>query len=88
MKSTITITLLFATVLLFFSCNEHKKKEYASTADIPVSKEMIAELTAPPHVPAPVGNRNAKKLIVKMEMTHLQYLEQEQTQVYSLQQVD
>ena len=29
---------------------------------------MLAELTAPPHVPAPVGNRKAKKLIVKMEI--------------------
>ena len=68
MKSTIKITLLFAAVLLFFSCNEEKKTEYASTADIPVSREMIAELTAPPHVPAPIGKRKAKKLIVKMEI--------------------
>jgi hypothetical protein len=29
---------------------------------------LIAELTAPPFVPKPVGNRPAKKLIVNMEI--------------------
>lgn len=36
--------------------------------DMKVNGEMIAELTAPPFVPKPVGNRPAKKLIVKMEI--------------------
>ena len=68
MKSKLKITVLCASVLLFFSCFKDKKTEYASNEDIPVSREMLAELTAPPHVPAPVGNRKAKKLIVKMEI--------------------
>lgn len=61
-----TISLL--SLLLMFSCFKEKKTEYASTEEIPVNREMIAELTAPPHVPAPVGKRKAKKLIVKMEI--------------------
>ncbi|MEO5788163.1 copper-containing nitrite reductase [Gelidibacter sp.] len=68
MKSKLKITVLCASVLLLFSCFKEKKTEYAATEDIPVSREMLAELTAPPHVPAPVGNRKAKKLIVKMEI--------------------
>ena len=68
MKSKLKITVLFASVLLLFNCNDDKKTKYASTEEIPVSREMIAELTAPPHVPAPVGKRKAKKLIVKMEI--------------------
>jgi nitrite reductase (NO-forming) len=55
-------------LLVMFSCFEEKKTEYASAEDIPVSREMIAELTAPPHVPTPIGKRKAKKLIVKMEI--------------------
>jgi len=43
-------------------------------ATIEVQGEMKAELTAPPTVPAPVGDRAAKKLIVDMEI-----LEQEGT---------
>ncbi len=35
---------------------------------IPVSGEMVAELTSPPKVPAPVGNRKATKLKVEMEI--------------------
>src|SRR5690606_27665219 len=47
--------------------NTDKDKNIASS-DIPVSLEMEAELTAPPHVPKPAGKRKAKKLIVKMEI--------------------
>jgi len=50
------------------SCSETDKKENSSTADIPVSREMIAELTSPPNVPRSVGRRKAKKLIVNMEI--------------------
>lgn len=55
-------------LMVMFSCIDEKKTEYASAEEIPVSREMIAELTAPPHVPTPVGKRKAKKLIVKMEI--------------------
>ena len=45
------------------------KKSGKSTADIKVSGDPImAELTAPPYVPKPVGNREAKKLKVEMEI--------------------
>ncbi|GAA4296119.1 copper-containing nitrite reductase [Aestuariibaculum suncheonense] len=54
--------------LLFFSCFESKENQYDKAEDIPVTREMIAELTSPPNVPAPIGRRSAKKLIVKMEI--------------------
>lgn len=60
--------LLLSMASLIFSCTEKKKKEYASTAEIPATREMIAELTSPPNVPTPVGKRKAKKLIVDMEI--------------------
>ena len=66
---TIILGMLFLT-----SCTESKKKEHTDAADIPVSKEMMAELTSPPNVPRGVGRRKAKKLIVNMEI-----LEQEGT---------
>ncbi|MGE5944523.1 MAG: copper-containing nitrite reductase, partial [Flavobacteriales bacterium] len=50
------------------SCFDNKETVYDNAADIPVTREMIAELTSPPHVPTPVGKRKAKKLIVKMEI--------------------
>lgn len=40
-------------------------KDYAS---IPTSGEVVAELTAPPFVPPPIGNRPAQKLIVHLEI--------------------
>ena len=54
--------------LVCFSCMDNEKKEYADAAQIPVSREMVAELTSPPNVPTPVGARKAKKLIVNMEI--------------------
>lgn len=67
MKSKLKFTVLIAAVFLF-SCFNEKKEKYTAAEDIPVSLEMVAELTAPPHVPKPVGKRKAKKLIVKMEI--------------------
>ena len=67
MKSKLKFTFLFAFITLFFSCH-NEKKEKVAPQDIQVNREMIAELTAPPHVPTPVGKRAAKKLIVKMEI--------------------
>ena len=67
-----TLKLLLGIVasglLILSSCKENDQKENSSTAEIPVSREMIAELTAPPNVPTPVGRRKAKKLIVNMEI--------------------
>ncbi len=55
--------------IMFSSCvSNTEDKTYDDAADIPVSREMIAELTPPPYVPTPVGKRKAKKLIVNMEI--------------------
>ncbi|WP_341215404.1 copper-containing nitrite reductase [uncultured Wocania sp.] len=68
------ILMALMLTLSFTACIDNEKKEYADATDIPVSKEMLAELTSPPNVPTPVGRRKAKKLIVNMEI-----LEQEGT---------
>lgn len=64
--------LMFGTIVLF-SCREKKEK-----SDLPDSyvaekikvdgKSQEAELTAPPFVPKPVGNRKATTLIIDMEI--------------------
>lgn len=56
------------TIGLIWSCAKEKKTVYEDTTEIPVNREMTAELTAPPNVPTPVGRRKAKKLIVEMEI--------------------
>lgn len=45
-----------------------KSQSLASHQDEPVSGQSNAELTSPPLVPKPVGNRSATKLIVSMEI--------------------
>ncbi|WP_074409476.1 MULTISPECIES: copper-containing nitrite reductase [Aquimarina] len=66
-------TGLFLGVLLMIlsACSQNKEaevKNYLGPEGIPVSQEMIAELTSPPNVPGPTGRRKAKKLIVNMEV--------------------
>ncbi len=68
------IGLMAIALLLFLSCNSSKKEKNIDSSKIQVQGTMEAELTSPPMVPAPVGNRTAKKLIVNMEI-----LEQEGT---------
>lgn len=63
-----SILAILMLILSFTACIDNEKKEYADASDIPVSREMIAELTSPPNVPTPVGARKAKKLIVNMEI--------------------
>lgn len=59
-------------ILAITSCKRENKNNQATVIDdaskIHISGEMEAELTAPPFVPAPVGNRSAKKLKVHMEI--------------------
>lgn len=62
------VVLAIMLTIAFTACVENKKGEHANAADIQVSREMTAELTAPPKVPTPVGARKAKKLIVNMEI--------------------
>lgn len=48
--------------------NDRNQKSGTPPAEMKVTGESVAELTAPPLVPKPVGNREATKLIVNMEI--------------------
>ena len=78
MKQVSLLIVLSALLLLATSCKSDKSEEKSivqkDPAKISIKGTMDAELTAPPYVPAPVGDRRAKKLIVNMEI-----LEQEGT---------
>lgn len=74
-KSIKSLASLLSGLLLsaFVSCvGTNEKKVYANAEDIPVNREMNAELTSPPNVPRPVGKRKAKKLKVDMEILELE----------------
>nr|WP_243739356.1 copper-containing nitrite reductase [Flavicella sediminum] len=60
---------MFALLAFVSACGDKKtEKSVEDSSKIAVYTEMEAELTAPPNVPAPVGNRVAKKLKVNMEI--------------------
>lgn len=61
---TIKASLFVLFLLLLISC----KKEITNYSDLVAEGEMQAELTSPPLVPKPVGNRTAMKLKVNMEI--------------------
>lgn len=65
-------------LILILSCKQEKQVDndtaIKDAAIIAIKGTMEAELTAPPYVPAPVGDRRAKRLKVNMEI-----LEQEGT---------
>jgi len=50
------------------ACDQKTQITEKDNTRIPVSGEMEAILTSPPLVPEPVGDRAAKKLVVKMEI--------------------
>jgi nitrite reductase (NO-forming) len=58
---------LFLTLGLF-SCNKKEEKDMAYYENIKVEGKQEAELTAPPFVPKPVGDRAATTLVVNMEI--------------------
>lgn len=61
--------MLLLSSLMLSSCFNNKTEHTdLIAAEIPVNREMVAELTSPPNVPTPVGRRKAKKLIVEMEI--------------------
>ena len=64
--------IALAGIFAFGACspqgNTEKTIKKVDATTIPVVGEMKAELTSPPYVPTPVGNRDAKKLIVDMEI--------------------
>lgn len=69
MKLLKSIGLIAITGLLFTNCGDNvKSKTAVNAARIPISGTIKAELTAPPFVPAPVGDRPAKKLLLEMEI--------------------
>jgi len=68
-KKTYVIAVTLGMFFSLMSCvNNSEKTTYEDAKEIPVNREMIAELTSPPLVPRGVGKRKAKKLIVNMEV--------------------
>lgn len=72
-KKLASLTMSLVLLVFLAACGQQTAEKSKSTkavdyASIPVKGEMVAELTAPPFVPAPVGNRPAMRLIVDMEI--------------------
>lgn len=71
MKKTIVLTTALCTVMILNACKQSTSSDTmngANTENIKTdgtSEEL--KMPAPPNVPAPVGNRAAKKIIVKLE---------------------
>jgi len=74
----VSLFIVLGALVLATSCKSDKSEQkdivQKDPAKISIKGTMDAELTAPPYVPAPVGDRRAKRLIVNMEI-----LEQEGT---------
>ncbi len=68
MKNLFFLLCLCFSVFAIGCKGEGQQSSSTNAANIRVSGESIAELTAPPMVPKPVGNRAATKLIVNMEI--------------------
>lgn len=66
------IGLIGIVLLLFIDCKSKEKEKITDPAKILVHGTMDAELTSPPMFPAPIGDRTAKKLIVKMEILEME----------------
>ena len=63
------IILSLLALVAFASCKQNDEYKKIDATQIKVEGEAImAELTAPPFVPKPVGDRAAKKLIVNLEI--------------------
>ncbi|HLT93131.1 MAG TPA: hypothetical protein VKZ56_01160, partial [Membranihabitans sp.] len=62
----LTILFLVVAALILVSCEVKKKP--TDTTQIRVTGTMDAELTDPPHVPPPVGNREAMRVKVELEI--------------------
>ncbi len=61
-------TLVMSVACLAFVACKQNDKAATDYSDVAVKGDMIAELTSPPFVPKPVGNRAPTKLIVNMEI--------------------
>lgn len=60
--------VIAATSIVACSNPSEKTTKQVDATTIPIEGEEVAELTSPPMVPKPIGNRPAKKLIVHMEI--------------------
>ncbi len=67
-KSKLIAVGLFLAIGLF-SCSKKEEKDAKYYESIKIEGQKTAELTAPPFVPKPVGDRAATKLVVNMEIT-------------------
>ncbi|MFV8270050.1 copper-containing nitrite reductase [Flavobacterium sp. GT2N3] len=67
-KRSRVIATAFFVALGLFSCSKIEEKDAAYYERITVEGQTTAELTAPPFVPKPVGDRAATKLVVNMEI--------------------
>ncbi len=63
-----TATLSIFAISILAGCDLNKKNELPDNTKIVVKGTMKAELTSPPMVPAPVGDRPAMKLLVDLEV--------------------
>lgn len=69
-KTTKILTFfLFSCLLVGCFSNEKEVVMGQDPSAMLIQGTMEAELTAPPFVPKPIGNRSAKKLLVNMEIT-------------------
>ncbi|CAM4139278.1 copper-containing nitrite reductase [Flavobacterium weaverense] len=66
-KSKLIAIMLFLAIGLF-SCKKNEDKDAKYYESIKVEDQKTAELTAPPFVPKPVGDRPAMRLVVNMEI--------------------
>ena len=66
MKQFKNIAMVAILISSLSSCDKNGKDE--SNADVAIKGQQEAELTAPPFVPKPVGDRAATKLVVNMEI--------------------
>lgn len=62
------VVLATIVAVSLFSCGNKEEKDAKNYETVKVEGEKIAELTAPPFVPQPVGDRAPMKLIVNMEI--------------------
>src|SRR5690606_30542879 len=68
MRSFVQFFLMSALIMVSFTSCEKVQAAKEDPEMMKVYGESEAELTAPPFVPRPVGNRAATKLIVNMEV--------------------
>lgn len=67
-KRITNIVLAAIVAVSLFSCAKKEENDAKNYENVKVEGQQVAELTAPPFVPKPLGDRAPKKLIVNMEI--------------------